>query len=86
MNQGGCNLMKKYKYLSYVFMTLAILLSNVMCATVAYSYCDMQWSILYRAYGAPANVAFLLVIPYGVGIAICVTLARVFYKRYHKIM
>lgn len=78
--------MKKYKYLAYVFMTLAILLSNVMCATVAYNYCDMQWGGRYGGYGAPANIAFLLVIPYAVGISICVILARVFYKRYHKIM
>lgn len=78
--------MKKYKYLAYVFMILAILSSNVMCATVAYYYCDMQWRIRYEAYGAPANIAFLFVIPYGVGIAICVILAWVFYKRYRKIM
>ena len=78
--------MKKYKYLSYVFMALAILLSNVMCATVAYNYCNMQWKIRYEAYGAPANVAFLFVIPYAAGIAICAILAQLFCKRYHKIM
>lgn len=78
--------MKKYKYLAYVFMTLAILLSNVMCAAVAYNYCDMQWGIRYGGYSAPANAAFLLFIPYAAGIAICVILAWVFYKRYHKIM
>ncbi len=78
--------MKKYKYLSYIFMILAILLSNVMCATVAYNYCNMQWGIQYYAYGAPAGVAFLLIIPYAVGIAICVILAWFFYKRNHKTM
>lgn len=78
--------MKKYKYLAYVFMILAILLSNVMCAAVAYNYCDMQWRIRYEAYGAPANIAFLLVIPYAAGIAVCVILAWVFCKKYRKIM
>jgi len=73
--------MKKYKYLSYIFMILAILLSNVMCATVAYNYCNMQWGIQYCGYSAPASAAFLLIIPYAVGIAICVILAWVFYKR-----
>lgn len=78
--------MKKYKYLAYVFMTLAILLSNVMSATVAYNYCDMQWGIRYGGYSAPANVAFLFAVPYAVGIAICVILAWVFNKKYCKIM
>lgn len=77
--------MKKYKYLTYVFVTLAILLSNVMSATVAYNYCDMQWGIRYEGYSAPANVAFLFAVPYAAGIAICVILAWVFYKRYRKI-
>lgn len=78
--------MKKCKYLSCVFVALAILLSDVMCATVAFNYCDMQWRILYDGYSAPAGVAFLLVIPYAIGIVICVILAWVFYKRYRKSM
>lgn len=73
--------MQKYKYLSYIFMALAILLSNVMCAAVAYNYCNMQWGIRYEGYSAPANVAFLLVIPYAVGIVICVILACFFNKK-----
>jgi len=78
--------MKKYKYLSYIFMILAILLSNVMCAAVAYDYCNMQWGIQYCGYSAPASAAFLLIIPYAVGIAICVILAWALYKRSHKII
>ena len=77
--------MKQYKYLSYIFMFLAILLSNIMCAAVAYNYCYMQWGIRYEGFSAPANTAFLLVIPHAAGIAVCVILAWVFYKRYHKI-
>ena len=76
--------MKKYKYLSYAFMALAILLSNVMCATVAYNYCEMQWWIRYEGYSAPASVVFIFAIPCAVGIVICVILALVFCKRYHK--
>ncbi len=48
----------KNKYLSYLFTALAILLLNVMCATVAYNYCCMQYEILYAGYSAPASVAF----------------------------
>ena len=78
--------MKKYKYLSHVFAALAVLLSDVMCATVAYNYCDMQWGIRYRGYSAPANVAFIFIIPYVIGIAICIILSWTFYKRNRKIM
>lgn len=73
--------MKKYKYLSYVFIALAVLLSNVMCATVAYNYCNMQWGIKYAGFSAPASTAFLLAIPYAIGIVICAILAWFFSKK-----
>ena len=78
--------MKKYKYLSYVFAALAILLSDIMCAAVACNYCNMQWGIQYKGYSAPANVAFVLAIPYVIGIAVCIVLAWIFYKRNRKNM
>ena len=73
--------MKKYKRLTYLFAALAILLSNVMCATVAYNYCALQLGGQYGLYSAPAYVAFFLAIPYGIGIIICVVLACFFYKK-----
>lgn len=76
--------MKKYKYLSYVFAALAIALSDVMCAAVAYHYCRMQWGIRYEGYSAPANLALILAVPYAVGIAICIILSAVFRKRAHQ--
>lgn len=76
--------MKTCRHLSYLFAALAILLSNVMCAAVAYNYCDMQWGIRYSCYSAPASVAFLLVIPYGFGIVICAVLAWVFHKKHRR--
>ena len=57
------------KALSCTFAALAILLSDVMCAAVAFSYCDMLWGIRYASYSAPASTAFLLVIPYAAAIA-----------------
>ncbi len=68
------------KTLSALFWILAVLLSDVMCAVVAYNYCDMVWGIKYAGYSAPAGTAFLLGIPYAVGIAVCVVLA-VFFKK-----
>lgn len=76
--------MKTYKCLSYIFAALAVLLSNVMCATVAYSYCDMQWKIRYTLCSAPANVVFLFIIPYAVGITICAVLTWFFHKKHRK--
>lgn len=71
----------KNKFLFYLFAALAISLSNVMCAVVAYNYCSMQWGIRYAGYSAPANTAFFLIIPYAIGIVICAVLSRFFHKR-----
>ncbi len=69
------------KKLSILFAALAILLSNIMCAVVAYSYCGMVWGMNYAAYSAPPSVAFLYAIPYLIGIAACAVLAIVFYRK-----
>ncbi len=69
------------KMLSYLFAMLAVLLSDVMCAVVAYNYCNLLWGGQYAGYGAPASTAFILVIPFGIAIVICVVLALVFRKK-----
>ena len=69
------------KALSTVFWILAVLLSDVMCAVVAYNYCDMLWGIKYACYSAPVQTAFLVAIPYAVGIIVCVVLAIFFKKK-----
>ncbi len=66
---------------SAVFRILAVLLSDVMCAVVAYNYCDMLWGIRYAGYSAPAWTAFLAAIPYAVGIVVCLVLAGFFRKK-----
>lgn len=63
------------KTLSAVFWILTVLLSDVMCAVVAYNYCDMRWGIKYAGYSAPAGTAFLAAIPYLIGIVVCLILA-----------
>lgn len=69
------------KSLSAVFWILAVLLSDVMCAVAAYNYCDMLWGIKYAGYSAPARTAFLVAIPYTVGIIVCIVLAIFFNKK-----
>lgn len=69
------------KTLSTVFWILAVLLSDVMCAVVAYNYCDMVWGIKYAGYSAPASTAFLTAIPFAIAIAVCIVLALFFRKK-----
>ena len=71
------------KKLSILFTILALLLSHLMCAVVAFNYCDMLWGIRYSCYSAPAWTAFLLVLPYSIGIVICTILAFLFHKKSH---
>lgn len=69
------------KKLSILFAALAVLLSDVMCAVVAYNYCELLWGGKYAGYSAPASTAFLLAVPYALAIAACAALAVVFRKR-----
>ena len=69
------------KKLSVVFGLFAIILSNVMCAVVAFNYRDMLCGIQHSCYSAPAWVEFLSAIPYAFAIAVCIILAVVFKKR-----
>ena len=62
------------KKLSCVCFALAVLLSDVMCWVVGYSYSDMLWGIRYAAYSAPAWTAWLTALPFLAGIAVCVLL------------
>ena len=69
------------KRISNIFVALAVILSDVMCAVVAYNYCALQWGAKYAGYSAPASVAFLYVIPYGIGIVVCVAVAILLKKK-----
>ncbi|MCR5823424.1 MAG: hypothetical protein K6G60_03235 [Lachnospiraceae bacterium] len=72
------------KKLAIVFVIIAVLLSDVMCARVAYIYRDMLYAIEHLGFSAPASVAFIYGIPFIVGIVICIVLAVVFYKKAKK--
>ena len=72
------------KKLSYCFAILAMVLSNIMCANIAYSYCNLYWCGQYGGCSAPAHIAFFLAIPYGIGIAACAVLAVAFHKKSNK--
>ena len=69
------------KKLSRICLIVAILLSNVMCATASYSYRDMLCGIEHEGFSAPAELAFLSVLPYAILIVVCLILAVVFHKK-----
>jgi len=63
------------KKASNLLIVLALVLSHLMCIVVAYKYRDMLCGIQHSCYSAPAWVAFLDIIPYGLGIIACVFIA-----------
>ena len=69
------------KKLSNIFLVLAVLLSDVMCAVVAYNAGILYMGGKYGMYSAPVWVAFLYAIPFAIGIAVCVTVAAVLRKK-----
>ncbi len=68
------------KKLSVCFWVLAVLLSDIMCAVVTWNYCSMLWGIKYAGYSAPVSTAFLLAIPFVIGIAILYSFGAVLQK------
>ena len=72
-----------YRILRNIMLIISVITSDIMCADIAYNYCDMLWGIKYMAYSAPASVVFFLIIPYGAIILLCLALA-VYFNRKHK--
>ena len=67
-----------------LFFVMAILLSDIMCAFVAFAYRDMLCGIAHLGYSAPAGVVFLYAIPFLIGIIIFAVLAVMFFKRANR--
>ena len=62
-------------------LLIALILSHIMCAVVAYNYCDMMWGIKYAGYSAPVEMAYLYAIPFVIGIVLCLIGAFYFKKK-----
>ena len=69
------------KKLSYLFATIAVVLSDIMCIVVAYNYRSMLCAIEHAGFSAPADIAFLYAIPFVIAIAVCIVLAIKFSKK-----
>ena len=68
--------------LSILFIVLALLLSHTMCAVIAYNYSYLSTCVFYTLCSFPAYSSFIYVIPYGIGIIICIILAITFNKKH----
>ena len=69
------------KTVSRLFLLIAVILSYIMCAVVAYNYCNIEWQIKVGETSAPANLAYLYAIPFVIGIVLCLTGAVYFEKK-----
>lgn len=66
---------------SCFFEILAFLLSNIMCAVVAYNYRELLCAIEHAGFSAPASIAFLYAVPFLIGIGFCLLFAHIFRKK-----
>lgn len=69
------------KIISRLFLLIAVILSHIRCAVVAYNYCNMEWQIKVGGTSAPANIAYLYAIPFVIGIVLCLIGAFYFKKK-----
>lgn len=76
--------MKKTKRISVIFGVLTIVLLCAMCCVVSFSYANLICAVKHKGTSAPAEVALLLLIPFGIGIVITSTLCYVFCKKSKK--
>ena len=66
------------------FALLSLLLTMVACGIVPYVYRDMQCAAEHGGASAPASLAFLWLIPFGVAVVACAVVAIVCYKKSRK--
>ena len=55
-----------------LLFALILILSNAMCAFIAYTYASLSYSAVYEGASAPASLAFLWAIPFLFVIALCI--------------
>ncbi|MBE5818605.1 MAG: hypothetical protein E7312_06065 [Clostridiales bacterium] len=76
--------MSKLKRISNLFFTLSSMLFGAMIASVTHSYFSNLHAIEYHYTSAPAEIAFLLIIPYAVAIALCLGIGYVLRRKASK--
>ena len=70
--------MKKFRILRNVFVIIMLILSHLMCTQIAFNYATMLCGIEHKGFSAPANISFIIAVPYGIAIIICLVFVFVF--------
>lgn len=65
--------------ISYAFIAAAVILFGICCFRTGASYAILSHPKLVNS--APAHVAFFTAIPYSIGIAVSLIIARILYKK-----
>lgn len=65
--------------LSCAFIAAAIILFGICCFRIGASYAILSHPNLVNS--APVYTAFFTAIPYSIGIAVCLIIARILYKK-----
>ncbi len=73
--------MKQAKIIAIVFGVITEVLLCAMCSIVSYSYRNLICAMEHVGGSAPPSVAFLLAIPFGIGIAVSAVLCWIFYRK-----
>ena len=76
--------MKKIRNALYSCLAATVFLFGAMCANVGYAYANAVCAMKHHHTSAPPSIAFLLLIPYLLGIAILSTVCYVLYKKYKR--
>jgi hypothetical protein len=69
------------KIAAYILSAMAVLISDIGFATVAYQYRDMLCGIEHAGYSAPTSITFLYAIPFAAATVACIGLAILFFKK-----
>lgn len=77
--------MKKYKNLSILFATVALIISHTMVAVVARNYANIICWSKHEGFSGNTSIAFILGIPYLIGLIVCIIFAVIFYRKGRKL-
>lgn len=73
--------MKKYKNLSILFISVALIISHTMVAVVSRNYANIICWSEHEGFSGNTSIAFIIGIPYLIGLIVCIIFAIIFYKK-----
>lgn len=76
--------MNKRKAVFRSFVVLSLLSTHVMCAVVAYNYCNLSWGMRYEGWSAGPSVAYITGLPFLLVAIVCAVAAVWIHRRSRK--